>query len=196
MILSNVEIHRALDVGDIVIKPEPTPRSPSLSDASACPYQTTAVDMRLASDISIPDLQAPFTFDLRKGGLAPFLSRISRDVSIPPSGYVLDRNQFILGRTEEWISLPIKSDRPSIAARVEGKSSRARCGMLVHFTAPTIHAGFEGTITLEIINLGPYPITLFPGVPICQLIFERVDGTPTEAPSQFQGQTRPVGNPR
>lgn len=65
--------------------------------------------------------------------------------------------------------------------------------MLVHFTAPTIHAGFGGTITLEIINLGPIPIILSPGTPICQLIVEQVDGTPFRNDSQFQGQSRPGG---
>lgn len=192
MILSNIEIHKALDAGHIVIKPEPMPRFSTLNEPNS-PYQTTAVDMTLSEDISIPDLEAPFTFDLRKGGLAPFLSRISRDVRIPSSGFVLDRNQFILGRTTEQVELPIRDGEPVFAARVEGKSSRARCGLLVHFTAPTVHAGFKGTITLEMINLGPYPITLFPGVPICQLIFERVEGHPTPAPSQFQGQSRATG---
>jgi dCTP deaminase len=65
--------------------------------------------------------------------------------------------------------------------------------MLVHFTAPTIHAGFEGTITLEIINLGEYAISLHPLMPICQLIIEEVRGVPFRNDSQFQGQSRTVG---
>jgi dCTP deaminase len=81
----------------------------------------------------------------------------------------------------------------ALAARVEGKSSLARCGLLVHFTAPTIHAGFEGTITLEMINLGAYPILLYPGMEISQLIVEQVVGTPRAAASQFQSQSTPVG---
>jgi len=58
----------------------------------------------------------------------------------------------------------------------------------VHFTAPTIHAGFSGTITLELINLGPLDIALFPQMPICQLIVEQVHGVPFRNDSQFQGQ--------
>jgi dCTP deaminase len=65
--------------------------------------------------------------------------------------------------------------------------------MLVHFTAPTIHAGYEGTITLEIINLGRYSISLHPGMPIGQLIIEEVKGLPTRNDSRFQGQTRTIG---
>ena len=83
--------------------------------------------------------------------------------------------------------------RPALAARIEGKSSRARFGLLVHFTAPTIHAGWSGRITLEIMCLGKNPLKLYPGLPICQLIIEEVAGTPTESESQFQGQEHPTG---
>ena len=68
-----------------------------------------------------------------------------------------------------------------------------RCGILIHFTAPTIHAGFEGTITLEIINLGPIEFLLYPDMRICQLIIEEVKGIPTDAPNQFRGQKDAVG---
>ena len=71
---------------------------------------------------------------------------------------------------------------------------RARCGLLVHFTAPTIHAGFKGTITLEMINPGPYSIVLHQLMPICQLIVEEVRGVPFRNHSQFQNQSRAVGN--
>jgi len=63
----------------------------------------------------------------------------------------------------------------------------------VHFTAPTIHAGFTGTSTLELINLGPCSISLYPGTPICQLIVEEVAGVPFRNESQFQGQAAPGG---
>ena len=108
--------------------------------------------------------------------------------------FVLRPNRLVLGRTLEKVTLPIVRDGQSLAARVEGKSSYARCGLLVHFTAPTIHAGFSGTITLELINLGPCNISLYPGTPICQLIVEAVYGVPFRNDSQFQDQTRPGGN--
>ena len=76
-----------------------------------------------------------------------------------------------------------------LAARVEGKSSLARLGLGVHVTAPTIHAGFVGTIQLEIINHGPMHIKLRAGMPICQLIFETTKGMPETAyKGQFSGQ--------
>lgn len=82
-----------------------------------------------------------------------------------------------------------------IAARVEGKSSWARLGLMVHLTAPTVHTSFNGRITLEVVNLGPFNLKLVPHkTRICSIVFERVE---TEAAhdltSSFQGQTRPGG---
>jgi len=109
-------------------------------------------------------------------------------------GYTLEPNQFILARTREYVELPMPPQVDTcLAARIEGKSSRARCGVLVHFTAPTVHPGFKGTLTLEIINLGPNAFMLRPGMAIAQLIIEEVRGLPFETASQFQGQTTPEG---
>ena len=106
----------------------------------------------------------------------------------------------MLGVTRETIGLALPSDleqdirrKGCLAARVEGKSSLARFGLLVHFTAPTIHAGFSGTIALEMMNLGPAPIRLSRGMPICQLILEQVFGEPLSGAGQFQGQTDAAG---
>jgi dCTP deaminase len=101
--------------------------------------------------------------------------------------------KLVLANTLERVELPILPGRPSLAARVEGRSSFARCGLLIHFTAPTIHAGFKGRITLELINLGSIPILLYPQSYVCQLIIEEVVGLPLENESQFQGQVRPGG---
>jgi dCTP deaminase len=104
----------------------------------------------------------------------------------------------VLGITLERVALPI--DAPinlqtssCLAARIEGKSSRARCGLLVHFTAPTVHPGWDGPLALEMINLGPVPFVLKLGMPIAQLIVEEVKGIPVKNPSQFQGQGVPSG---
>ena len=107
---------------------------------------------------------------------------------------MLERNRFVLGRTRERVELPIQPGSPALAARIEGRSSYARCGLLVHFTAPTIHSGFAGNITLELVNLGPYPILLYAGAYVCQLIVEEVIGEPFRNVGQFHGQTRPGGN--
>ena len=105
---------------------------------------------------------------------------------VDAEGYLLNRDQLILAWMTEYISL-----RPAsrVAARIEGKSSLARLGLAVHMTAPTIHAGFDGHIRLEIVNHGPLPIRLRPGMRLCQLIFEQTLGTPERGyQGQFTGQ--------
>lgn len=93
----------------------------------------------------------------------------------------------MLGWTREYINLKIAS---RLAARVEGRSSLSRWGVGIHLTAPTIHAGFEGQIRLEMVNHGPVSILLRPEMPICQLVIETTLGTAERAYSgQFSGQT-------
>jgi dCTP deaminase len=199
MILSNAELWRSLDEGDLVIDPEPRPRRVTQGPdgkVSDTPYDTTAVDLRLAPRLSCADPGKPFTFDLRKGGIASFLSQVYRPIDIDPDGgYALQPGKFVLGITLEKIQLPIRKGRPSLAARIEGKSSFARCGLLVHFTAPTIHAGFgdPSPIVLELSNLGTNPITLYNEMRIAQLIVELVAGEPIPKESQFQHQQEPTG---
>jgi dCTP deaminase len=193
MILSNVSIHKALDKGWLIIRPEPLPRRKEAD--TECPYQTSSVDLKLGNEIAFFKSEAlAFNIDLRLGGFAEMFGPHSESLTITEAQpYRLLPNKFVIGKTKEYVELPITPRGPCLAARIEGKSSYARCGMLVHFTAPTIHAGFGGTITLEIINLGPIPIMLSPDAPICQLIIEEVSGIPFRNDSQFQGQTRAAG---
>jgi dCTP deaminase len=200
MILSNVAIYEALDNGRLILTPEPQPRY--LEPGQDSPFDTHSVDVRLGKYLSIPR-KGPYTFDLYRPEqpnreFSRFLANNSDQQEIPAGGYPLDPNKFILGQTVEHLTLPI--DIPAnrllkrcLAARIEGKSSRSRTGLLVHFTAPTIHPGFSGTITLEIINLGPVPFMLRREMPIGQLIYEEVEGLPLAKASQFQHQTRHEG---
>lgn len=188
MILSNVEIQLALDEGRLVLEPQPLPRKPG-ADGVGCPYQTSAVDLRLGDEISYLKDGLPLDINLGRGGFANLFGPNSvRQKLTPEQPFVLRPGRLVLGKTLERVEFPIGADGVCLAARVEGKSSYARCGLLVHFTAPTIHAGFNGTITLELINLGPLSISLYPGTPICQLIVESVKGVPFRNDSQFQSQ--------
>lgn len=108
---------------------------------------------------------------------------------------LLHPGHFVLGSTIEKIKLST-----SIAARIEGKSSLGRLGLMVHSTAGFIDPGFEGTITLEISNIGPQPVVLRAGMRIGQLCFFRLD-SPASAPygdpkfgSKYQGQEGPVAS--
>ena len=104
--------------------------------------------------------------------------------------FVLQRGEFVLASTVERITLP-----DDILAHVHGKSTLGRCALLVHATAGLVDPGWDGTITLELRNIGPRPILLSTGMPICQLMFERLD-RPVDRPygspglgSHYQGQT-------
>lgn len=194
MILSNTAIFAALDEGRLVIQPEPAPRDPAKNPSADCPYQASSVDLRLGNEVTRLKDGLPINIDLRRGRFADLFgpNSISHKLT-EDQPYILEAGKFVLANTLERVELPIFDDRPCLAARVEGRSSFARCGLLVHFTAPTIHAGFSGRITLEIINLGPIPINLYPGSYICQLIIEEVQGVPRRNDSQFQGQRKPGG---
>ena len=194
MILSNVEIQRALDERRLVIEPEPGPRKPT-PESPGCPYQTSAVDLRLGREISIyRGDTSPVAIDLTRGSFRRLAAVMEPRELTDDQPLALAPNRFILGRTHETVELPLLGNADaSLAARVEGRSSFARCGLLVHFSAPTIHAGFKGSVTLEIMNLGPYSILLRPGMPICQLVVEEVRGVPFRNDGQFQGQGQPAG---
>lgn len=192
MILSNIEIQRALDEGRLVIEPKPLPRRPAAGEY--CPYDTHAVDLRLHHEITVPQ-PGPRHFDVAERGMVSeaIAGHSQRHVLTDDKPYVLKPHQFILGRTLERVELPTNRGTPHLAARIEGKSSRARCGLMVHFTAPTVHPGWVGSLTLEMINLGPQPIVLRPGMHIAQLIIEEVRGEIFLNPSQFHGQSTPEG---
>jgi dCTP deaminase len=85
-----------------------------------------------------------------------------------------------------------------LAARVEGRSKQARLGLTAHITAPTIHTGFSGRITLEILNHGPFRLEVRPGHSmLCQLIFEKVSGIARRGGSRaFTDQETPLGSPK
>ncbi len=192
MILSNIEIQKALDEGRLVIEPEPAPRRPE--KGKYCPYDTHAVDLRLHGEIAVPQA-GPYHYDVtERGTLSEVIARNSRRISLTDENpYPLKPQQFILGRTLERIELPVNKGTPHLAARIEGKSSRARCGLMVHFTSPTVHPGWAGPLTLEMINLGPQTILLRPAMHIAQLIVEEVRGEIFLNPSEFHGQSTPEG---
>jgi dCTP deaminase len=107
--------------------------------------------------------------------------------------FVLHPGEFVLGATVERLVLP-----DDIVARLEGKSSLGRLGLLIHSTAGYIDPGWEGTITLELSNVATLPMVLTPGMAIGQVSFMLMT-TPVERPygtpglrSRYQGQTDPT----
>ena len=196
MILSNTEMQQALQDGRFQIDPIPMPLR--RLEGVPCPYKTSSVDLRLGSEITFiaRDRGVPINVDLTRGSFGTFFKAYAESRTIhDDQPFVIQPGQFVLGKTLERVTFPIFDDgRTCLAGRIEGKSSYARCGLLIHFTAPTIHSGFSGTITLELSNLGPAPISLYPNAFICQLIVEEVRGIPFRNDSQFQHQSRPGGS--
>lgn len=191
MILSNTSIVEAIKSGRLKIDP-----SPPLDPGARPPFNTSAIDLTLGDEVSVPvEGPRPFVVDLTKGKFAELFNDSNfRTYSLSPSQpYILRPRTLVLAQTRERITLSIIDGVTALAARVEGRSGWARCGLLVHCTAPTIHAGFEGTITLEIYNLGNFEICLQRHAPVCQLILEEVEGTPAMNPSDFRGQSTPGG---
>lgn len=175
-----------MNAGRLRIDPRPSPTP----EVTGSPYGSCSVDLRLGRTLFIPRKGLQVSLDIR-GAVTPTLDALYERREIPDEGWVLHPGRFALGRTVEVVDLPL-SER-GLAARIEGRSSFARAGLLVHFTAPTIHAGFTGSIALEIINLGEFSLVLRPGSAICQLIVETVEGEPIRSDSQFQHQAAPTG---
>jgi len=180
MILTDREIQKLLKNGLISIEPRPAIEA----------YDSTAVDLTLDPLIRVFRMNLPgVIIDPGVPGYkATEVIRSATDpLTITEQGWDLQRGTLVLAWTRERVDLDL---RGKVAARVEGKSGLARIGFGVHVTAPTIHAGFPGTIQLELVNHGPMPIKLRPGMAICQLIIEMIKGTPSKAhKSQFHGQS-------
>jgi dCTP deaminase len=109
--------------------------------------------------------------------------------------FILHPGEFVLGSTFELVSLP-----DDVAARLEGKSSLGRLGLLTHSTAGFIDPGFSGHVTLELSNVATLPIKLWPGMKIGQMCFFRLSSAAekpygsSEYSSRYQGQRGPTAS--
>jgi len=187
MILSDIDIKRATDDdrGPLVITPfnldqvQPSSVDLTLSDEFLGMTRLSNIGLSIADTlIDLNDIKSHF-------------DRFPMTDYSSSEGIVLKPGDFILGSTIEHVEIP-----DWLVARVEGKSSLARLGLIVHTTAGYIDPGFKGKITLEIVNLGPRHIWLRPGKSICQLSFIELS-SPAEFPyghenlnSKYQDQDK------
>ena len=147
--------------------------------------QPASVDLRLGDSFRVFHNHRASAIDLREPP-----SGLTEEVTIDADqSFVIHPGEFCLGRTLEWVELP-----DDIVARIEGKSSVGRLGLIVHATAGFCDPGWKGTLTLVLNNLTRIPIKLYPGLPIAQLSFMALDrpalrpyGSP-ELGSHYQGQ--------
>ncbi|WP_344247057.1 dCTP deaminase [Isoptericola hypogeus] len=180
MLLSDRDIRAELDAGRVVLDP----LDPDM-------LQPSSIDVRLDRYFRLFDNHKyPFIDPSQE---QPDLTRLV-EVS-PDEPFVLHPGEFVLGSTFESVTLP-----DDVAARLEGKSSLGRLGLLTHSTAGFIDPGFGGHVTLELSNVATLPITLWPGMKIGQMCFFRLS-SPAEHPygsqaygSRYQGQRGPTAS--
>ena len=180
MIFSDGTIREAIASGRIGL-------SPLLDDA----IQPSSVDVRLGATFRVFANHRYPVIDVKAD--QPELTEVVHCDDGEP--FVLHPGEFVLGATIERITLPA-----DIVARIEGKSSLARLGLVIHSTAGFVDAGFDGEVTLELSNVATLPILLYPGMKIAQFAFFPLD-RPAEKPygsgatgSKYQGQAGPTAS--
>jgi dCTP deaminase len=178
VVLSDRTIRAEIDSGRIVIDPF----DPDL-------IQPSSIDVRVDRRFRVfHNARYPY-IDVRQP-----MDDLTEAVTVPGDRpFILHPGEFVLGQTLERVTLP-----NDLVARLEGKSSLGRLGLLIHSTAGFVDSGFSGNLTLELSNVANLPITIYYGMPIGQISFMRMD-SPVERPyggdetgSKYQGQAEPT----
>ncbi len=153
MILSDRTIREQLAAGRIVIDP--------LDDDA---LQPSSVDLRLDHRFRVFRNHTMGHIDVKQN-----LEKLTDLVEAGDEPFMLHPGEFVLGSTLERVAVP-----DDLVARLEGKSSLGRLGLLIHSTAGFVDAGFDGQLTLELSNVATLPITLYPGMRIGQISFQQM----------------------
>jgi dCTP deaminase len=180
VILSDRDIRAAIEAGRIVIDPF-TPEA----------IQPSSVDLHVDRRFRVfRNNRYPF-IDVRTD--QPDLTELVEIDAEQP--FILHPGEFVLGSTLERVALP-----DDLVARLEGKSSLGRLGLLIHSTAGYVDPGWDGNLTLELSNVANLPITLYYGMKIGQISFQRMS-SPVEVAygddrigSKYRGQTDPTAS--
>jgi dCTP deaminase len=178
VILSDRTIREALDAGRIIIEPL----------GEQC-IQPSSVDLHVDRYFRVFRNHTMGYIDVKQD-----LEELTELVEIGEDDvFILHPGEFVLGSTAERVALP-----DDLVARLEGKSSLGRLGLLIHSTAGFVDAGWDGHLTLELSNVANLPITLYPGMKIGQISFLQMT-TPADQPygtsalgSKYKGQRGPT----
>ena len=179
-VLSDRDIAVALTAGRVKIEPY-----------DAADLQPSSVDLHLDRSFRVfRNNRYPF-IDVRAP--QPDLTEMLNVADDEP--FVLHPGEFVLGQTIEWVELP-----DDLVARLEGKSSLGRLGLLIHSTAGYVDPGWKGKLTLELSNVANLPIALYFGMKIGQISFFEMS-SPVDRPygsaglgSKYQGQSEPTAS--
>lgn len=180
MILSDADIERRLEAGDLVVEP--------LSDPDL-QIQPASIDLRLGHEfLEFQRTNIPCIHPDAEQEVADYVTETTVDEG---DEFILHPRDFVLGTTKERVEIP-----PDLLANVEGRSSLGRLAVVVHATAGVVDPGYRGQITLELSNLGTAPVALKPGMRISQLVFTEMKNA-AERPygsgrgSKYQDQRGP-----
>jgi len=179
-VLSDRDIRSAIESGEVRIDPY-DPRD----------LQPSSVDLHLDRSFRVFRNNRYAFIDVRTP--QPDLTELLRVDDDEP--FILHPGEFVLGQTVEWVELPI-----DLVARLEGKSSLGRLGLLIHSTAGYVDPGWRGNLTLELSNVANLPIALYYGMRIGQISFFKMS-SPVDRPygsaelgSKYQGQSEPTAS--
>ncbi len=184
MILSDRSLREQLAAGRIVIDP---------LDESL--IQPSSIDVRISNLFRVFRNHTRGIIDVKEdmNDLTELIEIPTDERGVGDAPFILHPGEFVLGSTLERVAVP-----DDLVARLEGKSSLGRLGLLIHSTAGFVDAGFDGHITLELANVASLPITLYPGMKIGQVSFMQMT-SPAEHPyghdtkgSKYQGQRGPT----
>jgi dCTP deaminase len=175
VVLSDRSIREQLAAGRLVIDPWDEEM-----------LQPSSVDVRVDADFRVFHNNRRAHIDVKEPN-----DDLTEVVSITDGeAFILHPGEFVLGSTLERVALP-----DDLVARLEGKSSLGRLGLLIHSTAGYVDPGFDGMITLELSNVARLPISIYPGMPIGQISFQQLT-TPVDRPyrGKYQGQRGPTAS--
>ena len=181
MILSDRDIKRAFKTGRIKITPKPNLKI----QLGSC-----SVDLRLGDKFAVFNHAKYAYIDPNN---PKFLKKVMEEIKVKKGDpFVLQPGDFVLATTLESFELP-----NDLLARLEGRSSLGRLGIVVHSTASIFDPGWHGKVVMELGNLGRMPVALYPGMRVCALTFEELT-SPVDVPysqkksAKYKKQQTPV----
>lgn len=166
MILPDVSIREEIDNGNLVIKP-------FIGEN----LQPASLDLTLSSEIGVFENHNSAFVDVKEK------SEIVKRVEVSEKeGFIIHPGEFILADTREYIEFPL-----NVIGLLTGRSSLGRLGIIVHATAGFFDPGFKGTATLEMHNIAPLPVRLYPGMRIAQFVFYRTEKPASRGYADWKG---------
>lgn len=179
MVLSDVDIEGALASGELKISPSPD----FSTQMGAC-----SLDLRLGHEFRVFERVRTPVIDPRAFINWDDFTRVITVNDDQP--FIMHPQELVLAATIEEIALPA-----DMLGRLEGRSSLGRLGIIVHGTAPMFFPGFAGRCVMELGNIGPMPVALYPNMRICSMTFEKIS-SPSSRPykGKYAGQSGPIGS--